>query len=155
MRLRLEIKKQAEASLKKKEELETSLAQLAKDNKWLIEQGFQQVVTYRLHSSEFNSALGNVYSKLLIHGRHQAYTDGYDAGVAGSPKDKSPLFQPGTYDVFKNTVMKMECLMYPFVGEVSDYYGKPLSVLQGLKPRGLDKDLCNEILQSVLKKRSL
>ncbi|KAJ0467319.1 hypothetical protein HanIR_Chr14g0684001 [Helianthus annuus] len=77
------LKQQAEASAKEKEELEASLAQLAKDNKWLIEQGFQQVVTYLLHSSEFNSAPGDVYSKLLIHGRHQGYTAGYDAGVLG------------------------------------------------------------------------
>ncbi|KAF5814681.1 hypothetical protein HanRHA438_Chr03g0125741 [Helianthus annuus] len=87
-----ELKQQAEASVKEKDELEASLAQLAKGNKWLIEQGFQQVVTYLLYSSEFNSALGDVYSKLLIHGRHQGYTTGCDVGVAGSPKDKSPLF---------------------------------------------------------------
>ncbi|MFS7899984.1 hypothetical protein Hanom_Chr00s088718g01797971 [Helianthus anomalus] len=145
--------------LKKDKEgfVETELAwqkKLAKDNKWLIEQGFQQVVTYLLHSSKFNSAQGDVYSKLLIHGRHQGYTAGYDAGVAGSPKDKSPLFQPGAFDVFKNTVMKMERLTYPFVGEVFECYGKPLSVLQGLKPRGLNEDLCNEILKSISKKRS-
>ncbi|MFS8034623.1 hypothetical protein Hanom_Chr17g01583301 [Helianthus anomalus] len=36
-----ELKHQVEASLKEKEELEASLAQLAKDNKWLIEHGFQ------------------------------------------------------------------------------------------------------------------
>ncbi|MFS8018728.1 hypothetical protein Hanom_Chr15g01395411 [Helianthus anomalus] len=87
-----ELKQQAEASMKEKDELEATLAQLAKDNKWLIEQGFQQVVTYLLHSYEFNSALGDVYSKLLIHGRHQGYTVGYDAGVAGSPKNKSLIF---------------------------------------------------------------
>ncbi|KAM0035696.1 hypothetical protein Hdeb2414_s0015g00449481 [Helianthus debilis subsp. tardiflorus] len=52
-----ELKQQAKASVKEKDELEASLAQLAKDNKWLIEQGFQQVVTYLLHSSEFNSAM--------------------------------------------------------------------------------------------------
>ncbi|KAJ0662461.1 hypothetical protein HanLR1_Chr13g0469731 [Helianthus annuus] len=149
-----EFKQQAKALSKEKEELEVSMAQLAKDNKWLIEQGFQQLVTYLLHSSEFNSGLADVYSKLLIHGRHQGYIIGYDAGVAGSPKDKSPLFQPGAFDVFKDPIMKMERMTYPFVGEVSDCYGKPLSVLQGLKPRGLNEDLCNEILQSVSKKRS-
>ncbi|KAJ0715543.1 hypothetical protein HanPI659440_Chr13g0502421 [Helianthus annuus] len=149
-----ELKQQAEALSKEKEELEVSMAQLAKDNKWLIEQGFQQVVTYLLHSSEFNSGLAGVYLKLLIHGRHQGYIIGYDAGVAGSPKDKSPFFHPGAFDVFKDHVMKMERMTYPFVGEVSDCYGKPLSVLQGLKPRGLNEDLCNEILQSVSKKRS-
>ncbi|KAJ0809982.1 hypothetical protein HanPI659440_Chr01g0021441 [Helianthus annuus] len=135
------------------EELDASLVQLAKDNKWLIEYGFQQVVTYLLHSSEFNSALGDVYSKLLIHGRHQGYTVGYDAGAVGSPKDKSPLFQPGAFEVFKNTVVKMEHLTYPYVGEVSECYGKPLSVLQGLKPRGLNEVVCNEVLKSISKKR--
>ncbi|KAJ0792675.1 hypothetical protein HanOQP8_Chr01g0020651 [Helianthus annuus] len=135
------------------EELKASLVQLAKDNKWLIEYGFQQVVTYLLHLSEFNSALGDVYSKLLIHGRHQGYTVGYDAGAAGSPEDKSPLFQPGAFEVFKNTVVKMERLTYPYVGEVSECYGKPLSVLQGLKPRGLNEVVCNEVLKSISKKR--
>ncbi|KAM0046261.1 hypothetical protein Hdeb2414_s0009g00314061 [Helianthus debilis subsp. tardiflorus] len=123
------LKQQPEASVKEKDELEASLAQLAKDNNWLIEQGFQQVVTYLLHSSELNSALGDVYSKLLIHGRDQGYTARYDASAAGSPKDKYPLFQPGAFEVFKNTIVKMERLTYPYVSEVSECYGKPLSVL--------------------------
>ncbi|KAF5790279.1 hypothetical protein HanXRQr2_Chr09g0381351 [Helianthus annuus] len=55
-----ELKRQVKASSKEKEELEASLAQVTKDNKWLIEHGFQQVVTYLLHSSEFNRALGDV-----------------------------------------------------------------------------------------------
>ncbi|KAM0007785.1 hypothetical protein Hdeb2414_s0132g00807191 [Helianthus debilis subsp. tardiflorus] len=148
-----ELKQQVEASLKEKEELEASLAQLVKDNKWLIEHGFQQVVTYLLHSSEFNRALGDVYSKLLIHGRHQGYIAGYDAGAAGNPKDKSPLFQPRAFEVFKHTVVKMKRLTYPYVGEVSECYGKPLSILQGLKPRGLNEVVCNEVLKSLSKKR--
>ncbi|KAM0055697.1 hypothetical protein Hdeb2414_s0006g00209211 [Helianthus debilis subsp. tardiflorus] len=49
-----ELKKQVEA-------LEASRAQLSDDNKWLTEHGFQQVVTYLLHSAEFNSVLGGVY----------------------------------------------------------------------------------------------
>ncbi|MFS7955887.1 hypothetical protein Hanom_Chr07g00648041 [Helianthus anomalus] len=126
-----ELKQQVEASIKENGELEASLGQLAKDNKWLIEHGFQQVVTYLLHSSEFNSALGDVYSKLLLHRRHQGYTAGYDAGAAGTPKDKSSLFQPGAFEVFKDTVVKMERLTYPYMSEVSECYGKPLSVLQG------------------------
>ncbi|MFS7905565.1 hypothetical protein Hanom_Chr01g00049171 [Helianthus anomalus] len=101
-------------------ELEASLVQLAKDNKWLIE--------------------------------HQGYTAGYDAGATGSPKDKSPLFQPGAFKVFKNIVVKMEHLTYPYVGEVSECYGKPLSILQGLKLRGLNEVVCNEVLKSVSKK---
>ncbi|KAJ0903811.1 hypothetical protein HanPSC8_Chr07g0274301 [Helianthus annuus] len=129
------LKQQAEASVKEKDKLEASLAQLAKDNKWLID------------------ALGDVYSKLLIHGRHQGYTVGYDAGAAGSLKDKSPLFQPGVFEVFKNTVVKMEHLTYSYVGEVSECYGKPLSVLQGSKPRGLNEAVCDEVLKSISKKR--
>ncbi|KAJ0448539.1 hypothetical protein HanPSC8_Chr17g0784771 [Helianthus annuus] len=118
-----ELKRQVEVSSKEKEELEASLAQLAKDNKWLIEHGFQQVVTYLLHLSEFNKALGDVYSKLLVHGRHQGYIARYDACAAGTPKDKSPLYQPKAFEVFKDTVVKMERLTYPYVGEVSKCYG--------------------------------
>ncbi|KAF5764263.1 hypothetical protein HanRHA438_Chr15g0702401 [Helianthus annuus] len=66
------LKAREEASSKEKEGLEASLAQVTKDNKWLIEHGFQQIVTYLLHSSEFNRPLGDVYAKLLVHGRHQA-----------------------------------------------------------------------------------
>ncbi|MFS7936157.1 hypothetical protein Hanom_Chr05g00412141 [Helianthus anomalus] len=98
---------------------------------------FQQAVTYLLHSSEFNSAPGDVYSKLLIHGRQQGYTAGYDAGAAGSPKDKSPLFQAGAFEVFKNTVVNMERLTYPY----------------GLKPRGFHEAVCDEVLKSISKKR--
>ncbi|MFS7961738.1 hypothetical protein Hanom_Chr08g00718611 [Helianthus anomalus] len=32
--------------------------------------GFQQVVTYLLHSNEFNCALGDVYTKLLNYEKH-------------------------------------------------------------------------------------
>ncbi|MFS8007797.1 hypothetical protein Hanom_Chr14g01265241 [Helianthus anomalus] len=105
---------------KKKEELGASLAQLAKDKQWLIKYGFQQVVTYLLHSSEFNNAIGDVYSKLLIHGRHQGYTVGYDAGATGTPKDKSPLFEPGAFEVFKDTVVKLERLTYPMCHTPTD-----------------------------------
>ncbi|MFS7889920.1 hypothetical protein Hanom_Chr00s000005g01612621 [Helianthus anomalus] len=106
-----ELKQQAEASVKEKEELEASLAQLAKDN----------------------NALGDVYSQFLIHGTHQGYTAGYDAGAARSPKDKSPHFQPGAFKVYKNTVVKMECLTYPYVGEVSECYGKTSFCFAGLE----------------------
>ncbi|MFS7964297.1 hypothetical protein Hanom_Chr08g00748511 [Helianthus anomalus] len=67
-----ELKKQVEA-------LEASKVQLSDENKWLIEHGFQQVVTYLLHSAEFNSVLGGVYGKLFEHGRHQGYVAGYKA----------------------------------------------------------------------------
>ncbi|KAJ0795950.1 hypothetical protein HanPI659440_Chr04g0156441 [Helianthus annuus] len=127
------LKAREEASSKEKEGLEASLAQVTKDNKWLIEHGFQQVVTYLLHSSEFNRALGDVYTKLLVHGRHRGYTAGYEAYEAGTPKDKSSLYHPKAFEVFKDSVL-MEHLTYPYVGEVSDCFGKPLSVLQELKP---------------------
>ncbi|MFS8003827.1 hypothetical protein Hanom_Chr13g01218471 [Helianthus anomalus] len=104
------------------------------ESSYNVDSGEIYVVTYFLHSSDINSSLGDVYSKLFIHGRHQGYTAGYDVGAAGSPKDKSPLFHPGAFEVFKNTFVKMDRLTYPYVGEVSECYGKPLSVLQGLKP---------------------
>ncbi|KAM0067142.1 hypothetical protein Hdeb2414_s0002g00057431 [Helianthus debilis subsp. tardiflorus] len=139
------LKAREEASSKGKEGLEASLAQVTKDNKWLIEHGFQQVVTYLLHSSEFNRALGDVYTKLLVHGRHQGYTAGYEAYEAGTPKDKSSLYQLKAFIVFKDSVL-MKHLTYPYVGEVSYCFGKPLSVWQELKPRGLNEAVCAEVL---------
>ncbi|KAJ0693526.1 hypothetical protein HanPI659440_Chr15g0598111 [Helianthus annuus] len=141
------------ASSEEKEGLEASLAQVTKDNKWLIEHGFQLVITYLLHSSEFNRTLGNVYTKLLVHGRHQGYTAGYEACEAGTPKDKSSLYQPKAFEVLKDSVLKMEHLTYPYVSEVSECFGKPLSVLQELKPCGLNEVVCAEVLKSLSKKR--
>ena len=65
--------------MEEKDRLKASLAHATSDNKWLIEHGFQQVVTYLLHSSEFNSALGDSYSQLLAHGRHQGLFAGFKA----------------------------------------------------------------------------
>ncbi|MFS7994428.1 hypothetical protein Hanom_Chr12g01105971 [Helianthus anomalus] len=48
----------------------------------------------------------------------------------------------------------MERLTYPYVGEVSKYFGKHISVLQDLKPRGLDEVVCKEVFGSLSKKRS-
>ncbi|KAJ0765736.1 hypothetical protein HanPI659440_Chr08g0306931 [Helianthus annuus] len=118
-------------SMKEKEVLKA-------DNRWLIEHGFQQVVTYLLHSSEFNQALGAVYK----------------ACEAGEPQDKSPLFQPQALKVFQDSVRDMEHMTWPFVGEVSECFDKPLSVLQGLKPRGLNEVVCKKVLESLSKKRS-
>ena len=39
------------------------------------------------------------------------------------------------------------------MGEVSKYFGKPLPVLQELKPKGLNEAVCNEVLKSLSKKR--
>ncbi|KAJ0620671.1 hypothetical protein HanRHA438_Chr01g0000121 [Helianthus annuus] len=124
------------ASSEEKEGLKASLVQVTSDNKWLIEHGFQQLVTYLLHSSEFNKALGDVYTKLLVHGRHHGFTAGYKACEAGEPQDKSSLFHPKTFEVFKDSVLKMEHLTHPYVGEVSECFGKPPFVLQELKPHG-------------------
>ncbi|KAF5775605.1 hypothetical protein HanXRQr2_Chr13g0613951 [Helianthus annuus] len=142
-----ELKKQVEA-------LEASRVQLTDDNKWLIEHGFQKVVTYLLHSAEFNSVLGGVYGKLLEHRRHQGYVAGYKACQSGDPQDKSSLYRPEALKVFQDLVRGMERLTYPYVGEVSKFFGKPISVLQDLKPRGLDEAVCKEVLGSLSKKRS-
>ncbi|KAF5804749.1 hypothetical protein HanXRQr2_Chr05g0200771 [Helianthus annuus] len=45
-------------------------------------------------------------------------------------------------------------LTYPYVSEVSSCFGKPLSVLQGLKLAGLNEKVCAEVLDSLSKKRS-
>ncbi|MFS7963557.1 hypothetical protein Hanom_Chr08g00739711 [Helianthus anomalus] len=42
----------------------------------------------------------------------------------------------------------MERLTYPYVGEVSSCFGKPLSVLQELKPSGLNEVVCAEVFVS-------
>ncbi|MFS7912258.1 hypothetical protein Hanom_Chr02g00127931 [Helianthus anomalus] len=59
-----------------------------------MEHGFQQIVTYLLHSIEFNSALGDVYTKLLNHGKHLGFVAGYEAHESGQPQDQSPFYQP-------------------------------------------------------------
>ena len=73
------MKVQKKALLEEKEGLKASFAQETGDNKWLIEDGFQQVVTYLLHSSEFKKVLGDTYIELLAHGRHQGLFAAYKA----------------------------------------------------------------------------
>ncbi|XP_021979994.1 uncharacterized protein LOC110876125 [Helianthus annuus] len=46
---------------------------------------FEQVVTYLLHSSEFDKVLGDVYTKLLAHVRHQGIVDLYGARYLRKP----------------------------------------------------------------------
>ncbi|MFS7987401.1 hypothetical protein Hanom_Chr11g01022231 [Helianthus anomalus] len=118
---------------------------------WLIKHGFQQVVTFLFHSSEFNQVLGVVYTKLLAHGRYQGHVAGYKACEAGEPQDKSPLFQPQALKVFQDSVRDMEHMTWLFVGEVSECFDKPLSVLQGLKPRGLNEVVCKKVLETLSK----
>ena len=71
----------------------------------------------------------------------------------GEPQEKSSLFQPKAFEVFKETVLKVGHIIYPYVGEVSKCFGKPLPVLQELKPQGLNEAVCNEVLKSLSKKR--
>ncbi|XP_035838345.1 uncharacterized protein LOC118485926 [Helianthus annuus] len=91
----------------------------------------EDVVTYLLHSKEFNSALGDVYTKLLNLGKHQGLTAGYKLHESGQPLEKSPMFRPEASDIFKASVEQMERLTYPFIHEV-----------------------CAEVLGSLSKKRS-
>ncbi|KAJ0714761.1 putative translation Initiation factor eIF-4e, eukaryotic translation initiation factor 4E (eIF-4E) [Helianthus annuus] len=145
---------QQKAFREEKEGLKASVGQVTADNQWLIEHGFQQVVTYLLHSKEFNSALGDVYTKLLNLGKHQGLTAGYKLHESGQPLEKSPMYRPEASDVFKASVEQMERLTYPYIHEVSSCFGKPLSVLQGLKPEGLNEKVCAEVLGSLSRKRS-
>ncbi|KAM0063359.1 hypothetical protein Hdeb2414_s0003g00090011 [Helianthus debilis subsp. tardiflorus] len=138
----------------KKEGLKTSVAQTTGDNQWLIEQGFQQVVTYLLHSKEFNSALGEVYTELLNLGKHQGLVAGYKHHESGHPLEKSPLFRTEDSNVFKSSVEQMERLTYLYIHQVSACFGKPLAVLQDLKPEGLNEKVCVEVLGSLSRKRS-
>ncbi|KAJ0533654.1 hypothetical protein HanIR_Chr09g0410921 [Helianthus annuus] len=145
---------QQQAFREEKEGLKASVGHVTADNQWLIEHGFQQVVTYLLHSKEFNSALGDVYTKLLNLGKHQGLIAGYKLHESGQPLEKSPMFRPEASDIFKGSVEQMERLTYPYIHEVSSWFGKPLSVLQDLKPEGLNEKVCAEVLGSLSRKRS-
>ncbi|KAJ0892570.1 hypothetical protein HanPSC8_Chr09g0367481 [Helianthus annuus] len=48
----------------------------------------------------------------------------------------------------------MERLTYLYVNQVSTCFGKPLTVLQELKPEGLNEKVCAEVLGSLSRKRS-
>ncbi|MFS8025633.1 hypothetical protein Hanom_Chr16g01477411 [Helianthus anomalus] len=112
------------------------------------------VVTYLLHSKEFKSALGDVYTKLLNYGKHLGLVAGFKLHKSGQALEQSPLFHPEASGFFKESVQQMERLTYPYVSEVSSCFGKPLSVLQELKPAGLNEMVCVEVLSSMSKKRS-
>ncbi|MFS7918271.1 hypothetical protein Hanom_Chr03g00198971 [Helianthus anomalus] len=73
---------QQKAFKEEKEGLKTLDAQDTGDNQWLIEQGFHQVVTYLLHSKEFNSALGD------------STPNCYKLHESGLPLEESPLYRP-------------------------------------------------------------
>ncbi|MFS8025698.1 hypothetical protein Hanom_Chr16g01478281 [Helianthus anomalus] len=120
---------------------------------WLIEQGFHQLVTYLLHSNKFNSALGEVYTKLLNLGKHQGLIAGFKLHESGQALEQSPLFRPDASEVFKASVQHMERLTYPYVSQVANCFGKPLSVIQELKSAGLNEKVCAEVFDSMSKKR--
>ncbi|KAM0013208.1 hypothetical protein Hdeb2414_s0045g00745131 [Helianthus debilis subsp. tardiflorus] len=148
----LDVKKKAFA--KEKEGLKASVVQTTGDNRWLIEYGFQQVVTYLLHSAEFNYALGDVYTKLLNYGKHLGLVVGFKLHESGQALEQPPLFHPEASEIFKESIHNMERLTYPYVSEVSSCFSKPLSVLHGLKLAGLNEKVCSEVLKSLSKKRS-
>ncbi|KAJ0700957.1 hypothetical protein HanOQP8_Chr10g0373911 [Helianthus annuus] len=145
---------QKKAFAEEKEGLKASVVQATGDNQWLIEQGFQQVVTYLLHSNKFNSALGDVYTKLFNYRKHLGLVVGFKLHESSQALEHSPLFRPEASEIFKESVHKMERLTYPYVSEVSSCFGKPLFVLQELKPAGLNEKVCSEVLDSLSKKRS-
>ncbi|KAJ0866270.1 hypothetical protein HanRHA438_Chr12g0549861 [Helianthus annuus] len=145
---------QKKAFAEEKEGLKVSVVQATGDNQWLIEQGFQEVVTYLLHSKDFKSALGDVYTKLLNYGKHLGLVVGFKLHESGQAIEQSPLFRPEGSGIFNEFVQQMERLTYPYVSEVSSCFGKPLSVLQELKPAGLNEMVCAEVLGSMSKKRS-
>ncbi|KAJ0514259.1 hypothetical protein HanHA300_Chr10g0367571 [Helianthus annuus] len=144
---------QGKAFDEEKEGLKAFVAQATGDNQWLIEQGFHQVVTYLLHSNEFNSALGEVHTKLLNYGKHLGVIAGFKLHESGQALEQSPMFRPDASGVFKESVQQMERLTYPYVSEVSSCFGKPLSILQGLKPAGQNETVYAEVLDSLSKKR--
>ncbi|KAJ0512815.1 hypothetical protein HanHA300_Chr10g0350391 [Helianthus annuus] len=145
---------QKTAFTEEKEGLKASIVQATGDNQWLIEQGFQEVVTYLLHSNEFNSALGEVYTKLLNNGKHLGLVASFKFHESGQALEQSPMFRFEASEIFKESVQLMERLTYPYVSEVSSCFVKPLSVLQELKLDGLNEKVCAEVLDSLSKKRS-
>ncbi|MFS7948178.1 hypothetical protein Hanom_Chr06g00556941 [Helianthus anomalus] len=150
-----DLKKSFEADqLKLKEGLKASVAQATGDNQWLIEQGFHQVITYLLHSNEFNSTLGEVYTKLLKLGKHQGLIAGFKLHESGQALEQSPMFRPDASEVFKASVPQMERLTYPYVSQVANCFGKPLSVLQELNLASFTENVCAEVFDSLYKKRS-
>ncbi|KAJ0792663.1 hypothetical protein HanOQP8_Chr01g0020531 [Helianthus annuus] len=104
---------QKKAFAEEKEGLKASVVQATSDNQWLIEQGFQKVVTYLLHSTDFNSALGDVYTKLLNYGKHLGLVAGFKLHEFGQALEQSPLFRTEASKIFKESVHQMERLTYP------------------------------------------
>ncbi|MFS7936228.1 hypothetical protein Hanom_Chr05g00413081 [Helianthus anomalus] len=130
--------KKKKALDEEKEGLKASVAQASGNNQWLIEHGFHQVVTYLLHSNEFNSALGEVYTRLLDYGKHLGLIAGIKLHESDQALEQSPI----------------ERLTYLYVSQVATCFGKPLSVSQELKLAELNEKVCAKVLDSLSKKHS-
>ncbi|KAJ0615421.1 hypothetical protein HanIR_Chr02g0073901 [Helianthus annuus] len=78
-------------------------------------------------------------------------TSRHEVEVEGLKKELEALKD---LKVFQDSVRDMEHMTRPFVGEVSGCFDKPHSVLQGLKPRGLNEVVCKKVMESLSKKRS-
>ncbi|KAJ0716474.1 hypothetical protein HanPI659440_Chr13g0513151 [Helianthus annuus] len=139
----------------KREKTKASMAAMKKEIEGFAEKEKSWVVvTYLFHSTEFNSALGDVYTKHLNHGKHLGFVVGFKAHESGHPQEQSSVYQPQASTIFKEAVLNMERLTYPYFGKVSACFGKPISVLQDLKPYGLNEAVCAKVLSSLSKKRS-
>ncbi|KAM0037738.1 hypothetical protein Hdeb2414_s0013g00406791 [Helianthus debilis subsp. tardiflorus] len=85
---------------------------------------------------------------------HLGLVAGFKLHESGQVLEQALLFRPEVSEIFKESVHKMERLTYPYISEVSSCFGKPLSMLQGLKPAGLNEKVCSEVLESFSKKCS-
>ncbi|KAM0061171.1 hypothetical protein Hdeb2414_s0004g00132821 [Helianthus debilis subsp. tardiflorus] len=85
---------------------------------------------------------------------HLGLVVGFKLHESGQALEQSPLFRLEASEIFKESVHKLERLTYPYVSEVSSCFGKPLSMLQGLKSAGLNEKVCSKVLESLYKKRS-
>ncbi|KAK1424351.1 hypothetical protein QVD17_19680 [Tagetes erecta] len=119
---------------------------LEETNKWLVEEGFKQVVTYLLNSAEFKEPLSMIYMKALAYGRHQGLLSGYTNCLNGVPKESCKEYKPDAAGEFANSVKALEITSYPFLQALSGCYGQPLSFLQSLEPKGLSKEVADRVL---------
>ncbi|KAJ0597058.1 hypothetical protein HanOQP8_Chr04g0149641 [Helianthus annuus] len=124
---------------KKKDKVKATMSTLKKENEGLVKK---------------EETLAKRVEELTQKHEMEGYVAGYKACQSGDPQDKSSIYRPEALKVFQDSVREMERLTYPYVGEVSKCFGKPISVLQDLKPRGLDEAVCKEVVGSLSKKRS-
>ncbi|KAK1441059.1 hypothetical protein QVD17_06896 [Tagetes erecta] len=119
---------------------------LEETNKWLVEEGFKQVVTYLLNSAEFKEPLSMIYMKALAYGRHQGLLSGYANCLKGVTKEACKEYKPDAAGEFANSVKVLEITSYPFLQALSGCSGQPLSFIQSLEPNGLSKKVADRVL---------